>query len=368
MRKVQSIRIEDIVLDRSIYPRISVDHKRISMFEENMRDGFEFDPIHLQKHPDEPGKYRILDGVHRFKAYKGIEEKEVKAEIINLNGEDPLLYAASQAIGPRELSDEDARDTARRAYQKNPKLSSEKIGRVVGRTRRSVDSYIADLRAAVQMTLNLKLFRMNRLGIPQEKIADRLSIRQRSVSNYLAKMAALPNLLNEDMQNGFTVAQVAEKHGWSEPLVWSIRLQEENDLAKYRELQWGLRTWDDWKWADCDKRFGDEWPGRIPSQLIAHILYYFSRQNDLVLDPMAGGGVVADTCLAFNRRCWSFDMVDRPDKRPEIEHYFWDKDDLKWPVNGKTKPDLIIFDPPYFSKKAKDYEEEAFAKIFTYCK
>ena len=34
-----------------------------------------------------------------------------------------------------------------------------------------------------------------------------------------------------------------------------------------------------------------------------------------------------------------------------------DKDNLKWPVNGKTKPDLIIFDPPYFSKKVKEYEE-----------
>ncbi|MGD9160441.1 MAG: hypothetical protein PVG39_18640 [Desulfobacteraceae bacterium] len=43
-----------------------------------------------------------------------------------------------------------------------------------------------------------------------------------------------------------------------------------------------------------------------PAQLIAHILYYFSKQGDLVIDPMADGGEVADTCLAFNRRCWSF--------------------------------------------------------------
>jgi len=80
--------------------------------------------------------------------------------------------------------------------------------------------------------------------------------------------------------------------------------------------------------------------------MIAHILYYFSHQGDLVLDPMAGGGVVADTCLAFNRKCWSFDMDDRPDTRPEIEPHFWDSNDLKWPVQGKAKPDLIIFDPP----------------------
>jgi DNA modification methylase len=28
--------------------------------------------------------------------------------------------------------------------------------------------------------------------------------------------------------------------------------------------------------------------------MIAHILYYFSDQGELVLDPMAGGGVIAD--------------------------------------------------------------------------
>ena len=79
MSKPQSIKISDIVIDSRIYPRRSIDHKRVSMFEENMRDGFEFDPIHLQIHRDEPGKYRILDGAHRFKAYKGIGEKAVKA-------------------------------------------------------------------------------------------------------------------------------------------------------------------------------------------------------------------------------------------------------------------------------------------------
>ncbi|MGD9161762.1 MAG: DNA methyltransferase [Desulfobacteraceae bacterium] len=363
MSKLQPIKISDIVLDKSIYPRSGIDHKRESMFEENMRDGIKFDPIHLQTHPDEPGKYRILDGAHRFKAYKGIGAKEVKAEIINLNGEDPLLYAASKAIGPRELKDEGAREIARRAYQKNPKLSSEKIGKAVGRARRSVDSYISDLRAVIKSDLEQKIFHLDLLGIPQERISDRLDQNRNTIRDYLVKKAALPKSPNSDLQQGFTVAQVAEKHGWPEPLVWALRLDGKNDATKYQELQWGLRTWDYWSWNDCDKRFGDKWPGRIPAQLIAHILYYFSKQDDLVIDPMAGGGVTADTCLAFNRRCWSFDMMDRADERPEIEPHFWDKNNLKWPISGKTKPDLIIFDPPYFSKKAKEYEEESISNL-----
>ncbi|MEA3415233.1 MAG: hypothetical protein U9R02_03605 [Thermodesulfobacteriota bacterium] len=112
----------------------------------------------------------------------------------------------------------------------------------------------------------------------------------------------------------------------------------------------------------------------MPAQLIAHILYYFSKQSDLILDPMAGGGVTPDTCLALNRRCWAFDMTDRQETRPEIESHTWTLPTVKqlksstanglpWPVSSKEKPDLIIFDPPYFDKKASEYDEKSISGL-----
>jgi len=179
-------------------------------------------------------------------------------------------------------------------------------------------------------------------------------------------MATLPNPLNTDLSRGFTVPRVAEKHRWTEPMVWSLALKDKEDIERFKEVGWGLRTWDQWEWNDCDKRFGDDWPGRIPAQLIAHILYYFSKQKDLILDPMAGGGVTPDTCLALNRRCWAFDMTDRPETRPEIEPHTWTlptANPLAWPVSSKEKPDLIIFDPPYFDKKAADYDKKSISGL-----
>jgi len=117
------------------------------------------------------------------------------------------------------------------------------IGKAIGRARQTVDNYIADLRAVTQMGMDIKIFRMNRLGIPQDRIAERLC----------------------------------------------LALEGKDDQDRFRELGWGLRTWDQWNFNDCDKRFGDDWPGRIPAQLVAHILFYFSRPGDLILDPMAGG-------------------------------------------------------------------------------
>ena len=237
-----------------------------------------------------------------------------------------------------------------------------------------MDSYIADLRAATQMGLDIKIFRMNSLGIPQDRIAKRSRVNQASIHNHLLKMPALANLINSDLKKGFTVFQVAEKHGWTEPMVWSLAIEGKEDLRRFKELGWGLRTWDQWEWNDCDKRFGDDWPGRIPAQLIAHILYYFSNQSDLILDPMAGGGVTPDTCLALKRRCWAFDMTDRPETRPEIEPHTWTlptaqqltsptANPLSWPVSSKEKPDLIIFDPPYFDKKAADYDRKSISGL-----
>ena len=116
-------------------------------------------------------------------------------------------------IGPRQLTEDEARDTARRAYNKNPALTSSDIGKAIGRARRTVDSYIADLRAATQLGIELKIFRMNSLGIPQDRIAKRLGLVRTSLHYHLSKMAKLPNSTNTDLSQGFTVSQVAEKHG-----------------------------------------------------------------------------------------------------------------------------------------------------------
>ncbi len=121
-----------------------------------------------------------------------------------------------------------------------------------------MDSYIADLRAVTQMGLDIKIFRMNRLGIPQDRIAKRLGTDQKTIHNHLGKMPVLANLLNSDLSRGFTVSQVAEKHGWTEPMVWSLALEDKEDLERFKEIGWGLRTWDQWEWNNCDKRFGDD--------------------------------------------------------------------------------------------------------------
>jgi len=58
---------------------------------------------------------------------------------------------------------------------------------------------------------------------------------------------------------------------------------------------------------------------------------------------VAGGGVVSDVCLVFERKCKSFDLITR-DNRPEIKYHHWSSQEGHWP--STKKPDLIFFDPP----------------------
>jgi len=353
-------------LDESIYPREKIDHKRVSIFAENLRDGLNFEPIEVQIHPEKKGKYRILDGVHRWTAHKEVGLPDIPVIIKDLKGIDPLLYAAKMAIGPKQLTENETRSTARRAFQNNPRLTSSEIGRLIGRSRQTIDNYIADLRAVRQIKLDQKIWRMNRLGIPQERIAMRLGETRDVIRSHLGEMPIMAKSPNTDLSQGLTIPQVAAKHGWTEPMLWSLVLEGKSDQTRFKDLGWGLRTWDLWNFNDCDPRFGDDWPGRIPAQMIGHILFYFSSPGDLIFDPMAGGGVTADTSLALGRRCWSLDMEDRVDLRPEIEPYYWDMALQNWEntiLAAKEKPDLIIFDPPYFQKKADSYANKSIAQL-----
>jgi hypothetical protein len=53
----------------------------------------------------------------------------------------------------------------------------------------------------------------------QDRIASRLGLVRTSLHYHLAKMPVLANPPNTDLSRGFTVPQVAEKHGWTEPMV-----------------------------------------------------------------------------------------------------------------------------------------------------
>jgi DNA modification methylase len=138
-----------------------------------------------------------------------------------------------------------------------------------------------------------------------------------------------------------------------------LALEGKADLERLEALGITIQPYDHLSFSTCDDRFGTEaYPGRIPGQLVAHILYWFTRPGEYVIDPMAGGGTVLDVCLAMGRKCYAYDInqSDRVDIMPHnlAAH--------GWPERTK-KADLIFWDPPYFDKKDADYPEGSISRL-----
>ena len=116
--------------------------------------------------------------------------------------------------------------------------------------------------------------------------------------------------------------------------------------SKPSEYPAWLQYTDTWNIPYCDERFGDDYPGRIPGQVVQNLLYYYTNRGGMVVDPMAGGGVTEDVCASLDRGCISFDVA--PSRETIDEH-----DATKtWSVSNA---DLVFIDPPYWSQMEDDY-------------
>ncbi|GIW88111.1 MAG: hypothetical protein KatS3mg108_2435 [Isosphaeraceae bacterium] len=99
-----------------------------------------------------------------------------------------------------------------------------------------------------------------------------------------------------------------------------------------------------------DGAFGVPHPGSIPAAIVAHLLHYYTRPGDLVVDPMAGGGTTLDVCQAMGRRCLAYDLA--PVRAEIVRH------DVTAGLPDECMGcDLIFVDPPYHTLRAGRYPQ-----------
>ena len=367
---VTNFPVSDLTWDQFIYPRGGKSDKTISAYVEALAIGAQFPPIKIQRvfnyadGNETTEATIILDGIHRWftfkeKGIKEIEAVEWKDKPLDYekNKVALLLESAECNISHGDrLSTGDKKRIARDIASTDPECTwtEEALSEKLGVSQQTVNTWISDIRARQKADRNSIIIRLRRLGWPQGKISETVGINQQRISQITnsTTFGNIGNLLSQS----YDMEYIARHYNMELALAWALRLEGKTDQEKFKELGWGLRTWDQWYFNECDERFGDDWPGRIPAQLVGHTLYYFTKPGDLVLDPMAGGGVVSDVCLVFERKCLSFDLATR-DNRPEILCHHWDPRNWKWSIT--KKPDLIFLDPPYYIKKEKAYSEKA---------
>lgn len=79
--------------------------------------------------------------------------------------------------------------------------------------------------------------------------------------------------------------------------------------------------------------------GATPSWVIWQCLQRYTRENDLIVDPMCGSGTTLDVCRDLNRRGLGYDLSPT---RPDI----FRADARSLPLED-GKADFVFLDPPY---------------------
>jgi DNA modification methylase len=88
------------------------------------------------------------------------------------------------------------------------------------------------------------------------------------------------------------------------------------------------------------KMQGDKaYVGATPSWVIWQLLTRYTRETDLIVDPMCGSGTTIDVCADIGRRSAGFDLAP---SRPDIKQ----ADARKIPM-ADASADFVFLDPPY---------------------
>lgn len=365
--------LASLTFDKDIFPRTNKSQKTIDTYTEAMLAGAKFPPLEVQRvsnYFDREEAILILDGVHRYDAYQEYNknpetEKITIVEVIEWQPDIVLDYvehklelrleaADRNTLHGDRLGEKDKKATARWIANADPdhEWTQEVLAHKLHTPQQTISDWIKDIRARQKASRDSQIIRLNKLGWAQVEIGELVGLAQ----NRIAEIIGSTDFGKTDtfLQQGHDMEWIADHYHIDLTLTWTLRLDGKNDIERVGEdgLNLKIKPYDYWTFSGCNDLFGtDEYPGRIPGQLVAHVLYFYTEQGDVVLDPMAGGGTTPDVCLVLGRKCFAYDMAET--ERADIMQH-----DLAngWPDKIK-KADLIFLDPPYFSKKDKDYVE-----------
>lgn len=377
---VSKISIGDLNIDERVYPRKQKDHSNIEELVHKLEAGVELEPIVVQPVVEDGNeKIIILNGGHRIDAYRKYNQNnqdshdEVPVEFwkseepvdLKEDMDEMLTYAHQindkQGLNMRPM---DTRHTARILKRRNPEWTEQEIADKLSRDQSRISQLIKDIvqeqRASEQqLIVNLRL-----MGWKQNKIAEYTEKSEGRVSQIFSNIST--NKIKDFYKNkGKSPEQLSEMFDISIPAVWHYILEGQDDEKRFNEF--GRRKYQNtspnfynvWSYQSRDPRLGVEFKGNVPGQIVMNLLYFYTEQGDLIVDPMAGGGPVIDTCLVLNRKCRAYD-ISPIDSRREIEK----NNIMKGYPKETKKADFVFLDPPYYNMVFDDYQDvEEFYKF-----
>jgi len=298
--EIVEVPIDSVLFDDATYPRKGFDNDTVARYR-----------MALDRLPpiDITHENHLIDGYHRLMAHKIEGRQAIRASVETLAKEDVFWQAVLRnAAHGLQLSVEDKRRAGRQFFQQGRPTRA--IADALSVSERSVRGWTEDLRRQQDEERERRILDMWLACHTQEDIAAAVGVEQATVSRAVSAM-----------QNG----KASEMHTPDSLQVFNL-----------------------WSFHENDGRFGVEYPGRIPGQIVENVLYYYTEPFQTVVDPMAGGGTTIDVCKTMLRRYRAYDINP---VRADIKQH-----DSSAGLPAESRGcDLIFLDPPYWQQKRGDY-------------
>ena len=290
-----SVAIAEIIREESDYPRDNVDNSTVELYRLNID---RLPPILITEDK------RLVDGYHRLLAYRLEGKTSIPATIITIPKDATLLELAIKynSSHGKQLTRDEKRHLAMRLGERD--YTQERISEILAVARTTISLWLADQSQAKRGNRDRVIREMVLADKSQKEITDKTGL----------------------------------SHSTMSEIVGNVKSDIERESTT--KVPESLQITNVWRFQGRDERYGLKHPGNIPGQIVENLLYYFTKPLDLVVDPMAGGGVTVDVCKAMGRRYRAYDIDP---KRDDITKW-----DIKTGYPGEAKDaDLIFLDPPY---------------------
>jgi hypothetical protein len=189
----------------------------VNELSEILADGEEFYSNIIVAKPNDNGECILIDGNHRYHAYRQIRADTVRVDMIDTTGF-PLLYWATITNKRSELplEIEEKKDVAIKLWKSGTRVGD--IVEAVGRAERTVYVWLKPSIEQQKKEFTDRVKKLAEQGLMQEEIAKETGIPQRTVSHILAEKEKLQKWLKKPSESGMkstiatfaTVAKVAK--------------------------------------------------------------------------------------------------------------------------------------------------------------
>jgi len=266
--------IDEIIIKEELYPREKISQDKVEEYKQYIGV---LPPIIINQ------DNILIDGYHRYYAYKNTNQQKIEVIIDKTRDDDDLFLRAIELNAQHglPLTHKEKKNHIINMYEKS--LENKNLSYDVNRLKIAFsipDSTFSDWtknlneeRESIRLEKILELYLQCKT---QQEIAEEIGLTQQQIA---VKIKEIEQKYKEIQEN--PILEIIVKYGFLHQKIQNLQI--------FQPFLYNI--WNTPRIENEYKHFGN-----FPIEFMENLLYYYTKPFDIVYDPFAGGGVTIDAC------------------------------------------------------------------------